>query len=113
MAQVERWFFLVLKIREDRACNDKQFNKALIDVVRSRIRSVVQRETVDRWLSEVKLIFAYVKNALEGTIEKKKNQCAAFFTKHNNLFRIQLVCFGCFSSLWKIDVLLLPVYFTL
>ncbi|CAL4954850.1 unnamed protein product [Urochloa decumbens] len=60
-----------LKIREDRACNDKQFNKALIDVVRSRIRSVVQRETVDSWCSEVELIFAYVKNALEGTVEIK------------------------------------------
>ncbi|CAN6280969.1 unnamed protein product [Urochloa humidicola] len=60
-----------LKIREDRACNDKQFNKALIDVDRSRIKSVIQREIVDSWRSEVELMFAHVKNALEGTVEIK------------------------------------------
>ncbi|RLN25322.1 hypothetical protein C2845_PM07G20530 [Panicum miliaceum] len=63
------FFEIDLKIREGRECDDKQFNKALIDVVGSRIKSVVQRETVDSWRSEVELIFAYVKKALEGTIE--------------------------------------------
>ncbi|PUZ55128.1 hypothetical protein GQ55_5G186900 [Panicum hallii var. hallii] len=65
------FFEIDLKIREGRECDDKQFNKALIDVVGSRISSVVQRETVDSWRSEVELIFAYVEKALEGTIEIK------------------------------------------
>ncbi|KAF8696178.1 hypothetical protein HU200_037074 [Digitaria exilis] len=60
-----------LKIKEGKECEDKQLNKALIDVVGSRIRSVVQREIVDSWRSEVELIFALVKNALEGTVEIK------------------------------------------
>ncbi|XP_025817806.1 uncharacterized protein LOC112894347 isoform X1 [Panicum hallii] len=65
------FFEIDLKIREGRECDDKQFNEALIDVVGSRISSVVQRETVDSWRSEVELIFAYVEKALEGTIEIK------------------------------------------
>ena len=40
-------------------------------MVGRQIRSVVQRETVDSWRSEVELIFAYVKKALEGTMEIK------------------------------------------
>ncbi|RCV26995.1 hypothetical protein SETIT_5G290300v2 [Setaria italica] len=34
-------------------------------------KSLVQRKTVDSWLSEVELVFAYVEKALEGTIKIK------------------------------------------
>jgi hypothetical protein len=49
-----------VKIKEDRESNDRQFSKVLID-----------RKSSVSWLSKVDLLFAYVKKALEGTIEIK------------------------------------------
>ncbi|KAL6613991.1 hypothetical protein ACP70R_036261 [Stipagrostis hirtigluma subsp. patula] len=65
----DAYFELNLRIKEDRESKDRQFCKALIDVDIATIDSMVQRKTVVSWLSEVDLIFAYVKKALESTIE--------------------------------------------
>ncbi|KAL6613990.1 hypothetical protein ACP70R_036260 [Stipagrostis hirtigluma subsp. patula] len=65
----DAYFEINLKIKGDREIMDKQFSKALIDVDISKFDSMVKRKTVVSWLSEVDLILAYVKNALEGTIE--------------------------------------------
>ncbi|XP_062207883.1 uncharacterized protein LOC133909462 [Phragmites australis] len=67
----DAYFEINLKIKEDRESDDRQFNKAMIDVLGSKINYVVGRETIDSWLSSVDLIFAYVKTALEGTVEIK------------------------------------------
>ncbi|XP_062206279.1 uncharacterized protein LOC133908303 [Phragmites australis] len=67
----DAYFEINLKIREGRESDDRQFNKAMIDVLGSKINYVVGRETIDSWLSSVDLIFAYVKTALEGTVEIK------------------------------------------
>ncbi|KAL6613992.1 hypothetical protein ACP70R_036262 [Stipagrostis hirtigluma subsp. patula] len=60
-----------LKIKEDKESNDRQFSKGLLDVDRFRIYSNIVKKTLDSWLSVVDLLFAHVKNALEGTIEIK------------------------------------------
>lgn len=66
----EAFFEINLKIKEDEECNDRQFTKALIDVLLARSPKVSTR-TVPGRLSEVQLVCAYVKNALEGTFEMK------------------------------------------
>ncbi|CAO1940618.1 unnamed protein product [Urochloa humidicola] len=74
----DAYFEINMKIKEDIESNDRQFSKALIDVdiaamtnrksSTAAIDSVIRKRTVS-WLSEVDLIFAYVKRAVEGTIE--------------------------------------------
>ncbi|CAL4953178.1 unnamed protein product [Urochloa decumbens] len=74
----DAYFEINLKIKEDTESNDRQFSKALIDVdfaalinrksSTTAIDSVIRKRTVS-WLSEVDLILAYVKKAVEGTIE--------------------------------------------
>jgi hypothetical protein len=58
-------------IREDGEDNDRQFSKVLIDVLLGRINSKVGRRTVPSWLSEVQLVYSYVRKALEATVEIK------------------------------------------
>ncbi|KAL6853926.1 hypothetical protein ACP4OV_019955 [Aristida adscensionis] len=65
----DAYFEINLKIKEDEDSKDRQFSKTLVDVGFANTKSLVTRETVVSWLSEVDLIFAYVKKALEGTIE--------------------------------------------
>jgi hypothetical protein len=67
----DAYFEINLKIKEDRESNDRQFSKVLIDVDIAAINSVINRKSSVSWLSKVDLIFAYVKKALEGTIEIK------------------------------------------
>lgn len=68
----DAYFELNLKIKQDRESEDRQFCQALIDVDSGHIPytdSVVKTRSSVNCLSDVDLIFAYVKNALEGTIE--------------------------------------------
>jgi hypothetical protein len=65
----DAYFEINLKIKQDRESEDRQFSKTLIDVDRATIDYTVKRHTIVSWLSEVDVIFAYVKKALEGTIE--------------------------------------------
>lgn len=65
------FFEINLMLREDGEGNDRQFSKALIDVLLGRINSKVCSRTVPSWLSDVQLVFSYVKNALEATIKIK------------------------------------------
>ena len=65
----DAYFEINLKIKQDRESEDRQFCKTLIDVDSARINDTVKTETTSSWLSEVDLMFSYVKKALEGTIE--------------------------------------------
>lgn len=65
----DAYFETNLKIKEDKESGDRQFSKAMIDVDIAKVARGGQTRTIVSWLSEVDLIFAYVKNALEGTIE--------------------------------------------
>jgi hypothetical protein len=67
----DAYFEINVKIKEDRESNDRQFSKVLIDVDIAAIDSVINRKSSVSWLSKVDLLFAYVKKALEGTIEIK------------------------------------------
>jgi hypothetical protein len=60
-----------LMIREDGEGNDRQFSNVLIDVLLGRINSKVGSRAVSSWLSEVQLVYSYVKQALEATVEIK------------------------------------------
>ena len=65
----DAYFEINLKIKQDRESEDRQFSKTLIDVDSARINYRVKTQTTVSWLSEVDLMFSYVKKALEGTIE--------------------------------------------
>ncbi|KAG2602675.1 uncharacterized protein LOC120708962 [Panicum virgatum] len=65
----DAYFEINLKIKEDRESNDRQFSKVLIDVDIGRMYSTIKRTRSISRLSEVDLIIASVKKALEGTIE--------------------------------------------
>lgn len=65
------FFEINLMTREDGEGNDRQFSLLLIDVLLGRIHSKVGSRAVATWLSEVQLVFSYVKNALEATVEIK------------------------------------------
>ena len=65
----DAYFEINLKIKQDRESEDRQFSKTLIDVDSARINYRVKTQTTVSWLSEVDLMFSYVKQALEGTIE--------------------------------------------
>jgi len=65
----DAYFEINLKIKQDKESEDRQFSKTLFDVDRARVDYRVKRQTIVSRLSEMDLIFAYVKKALEGTIE--------------------------------------------
>ncbi|CAM0904861.1 unnamed protein product [Alopecurus aequalis] len=65
------FFEINLMIREDGECGDRQFSKVLIDVLLGRISSKVGVRTIPSWLSEVQLVYSYVKKALGATVEIK------------------------------------------
>ena len=63
------FFEIDLKIREEgEERDDRKFNKVFEHITGSSINNVVETLTVNTWLSEVELVFAHVKKALEGTI---------------------------------------------
>uniref|UniRef100_A0ACD5UAL3 Uncharacterized protein n=1 Tax=Avena sativa TaxID=4498 RepID=A0ACD5UAL3_AVESA len=66
------FFEINLMSREDGDCNDRQFSKALIDVLLGRImKTKVGIRTIPSWLSEVQLVYSHVRKALEATVEIK------------------------------------------
>ena len=75
----DAYFEINLKIKQDRENEDRQFSKTLIDVDSATIDYRVKRHTIVSWLSEVDVIFAYVKKALEGAIEIKSCQVPVLF----------------------------------
>lgn len=79
----DAYFEINLKIKEDRESNDRQFSKVLIDVDIGRMYSTIRRTCSISRLSEVDLIIASVKKALEGTIEiRVLSGPDAFLWKH-------------------------------
>ncbi|GJM92281.1 hypothetical protein PR202_ga08734 [Eleusine coracana subsp. coracana] len=66
------FFEIDLKIREEgEEKDDRKFSKTFVDMNEEKIKNLVERKTVVSWHSEMELVFAHVKKALEGTIEMK------------------------------------------
>ncbi|GJM92279.1 hypothetical protein PR202_ga08732 [Eleusine coracana subsp. coracana] len=66
------FFEIDLKIREEgEEKDDRKFSKTFVDMNEEKIKNLVERKTVVSWHSELELVFAHVKKALEGTIEIK------------------------------------------
>lgn len=77
--RTDAYFEIYLKIKQDRESEDRQFSKTLIEVDSATIGYRVKTQTTVSWLSKVDLMFAYVKKALEGTIEIRiLSGCSAF-----------------------------------